>query len=155
MRLSLKAVVSICTSLSFFSGSIAFADGISSKDKVRTPIDTVQGIVYGPYQVIKKKVYTSRQHRNIWKIHTSVKRQAKIRERMAKKEEGFIRKESVKISNSNPGRQVDRLKLVKRGNERLKAECKTLHTHLRAVCQRDAQLKKSPEHVRLAFDKSH
>ncbi len=151
MRTPLKAIISICTSLTMFSGNIALADGIASKDKSRTPMMTAGEPVYGPFRVIRKTTLTSRQPRNVWKIHKSVKRQTRQRERMAKKESSFISKEEAKQANSNPGRRVDRIKLLKRGESRLPMHCKNLHTHLRAMCQRDAQLLRK-QTTKLAFE---
>ncbi len=151
MRTPLKAIISICTSLTMFSGNIALADGIASKDKTRTPMMTAGQPAYGPFRAVKKTTLLSRQPRNIWKIHKSVNRWTRLRERMAKKESSFIAKEEVKQLNSNPGRQIDRIKLLKRGDGRLPMHCKSLHTHLRAVCQRDAQLLRK-QTTKLAFE---
>lgn len=151
MRTPLKAIISICTSLTMFSGNIALADGIASKDKSRSPMATSGQSAYGPFRAIRKTTLSTRQPRHLWRIHKSVERQTRLRERMAKKESSFIAKEEVKQANSNPSRQVDRIKLLKRGDSRLPMHCKNLHTHLRAVCQRDAQLLRK-QTVKLAFE---
>lgn len=136
----IKAIVSVFASLGILSGNVALADGIASKDKARTPTMTVGSTSYGPFRTTVKLTPASRQPRHLWRIHKSVKRQTRLRERVAKRESSFIAKEEVKQANSNPSRRVDRIKLLKRGNGRLPMHCQSLHTHLKAVCQRDAQL---------------
>lgn len=151
-----KTFAAVATSIAFISGSIALADGLASKDKVRTPLAAGAFTMIGAHsKPARSSIVTKKQREQlkitVW-LRKNLRSQTRTMNAVAREDQPAIPFHLTKDA-VNPERSIDRLRLVKRGMGALPMRCQTLHTHERAICQRDVQLRKSQQSVKLAFSK--
>ena len=154
MNTILKAFATVAASIAFVSGSIAFADGIASKDKVRTPLAAGAFTSIGAHSEPARSYVVTKKQREQLKITVWIRKnlRSSVKTMNASvRHDRSVTPFRVTENAVNPERSIDRLRLVKRGMGALPIECRRLHTHERAICQRDAQLRKDAKWVRLAL----
>ncbi len=150
----LKGLVAISTVFACVSGSLAVAGGLGSKDKARTPFAAGAFTTIGAHSERAPR-YLSKKQRTQMKISANIRKNIRTQARTLSAPKNTAKREL--FSNStvfvNPQLQIDRQRLVARGKSSQPMHCAKLHTHERAICQRDAQLRKNPQWVKLAFGK--
>ena len=138
-KFRIGSTVSLLLLLTSLSGTVAWADGLSSKDKLRIPQPAGLEIHAGEHifqgiDLSGSTVPTSDEE----KIGIQVRRNARLQQRKTK----IQATEEHKTVPSQPGNRIDRERLIRHGRTELKSSCMALHTHDRAICLRDAQLER-------------
>lgn len=156
MNLTSKSFIALSTAIACVSGSVAFADGPGSKDKSRMPLAAGEVITIGAHSQPAPSFFTSKKVRDQMKISAWIRHNLAAQKRAAEAPKTKADRAHWVHENTdyvNPQMKIDRLRLVTRGMGAQPIECERLHTHERAVCQRDAQLRRTTERVQLALRK--
>lgn len=147
MKISLKlaALGLIC---SYALSGIAFADGIGSKLKSRMPSDG--GMLKRGTNVHGLRPIDAKLPPGDIAISVLIRKNLRLQTKQnVASDDATVRTKRNGETTINPALKIDRLKLIKRGQSAQPMHCITLHTHARAVCQRDALLGKSDTRVKL------
>lgn len=124
------------------SATSVLADGIRSKDKARSP-----QMMTGAYDVVVQEI---REYASTFSLLLRAKYNGVIIRRnvrlKVRSEQSQARKTKPQAPSA-PVLSIKRERLVERGRRMMPRSCALLHTHARAVCLRDAQLKRMNRYV--------
>ncbi len=124
------------------SAGVAMADGIRNRDKARSP-----QVMTSVYSVVAQEIrgYAATFSSLLRAKYNGVIIRRNVRLKV-RTEQSHARKATPQ-KPAEAGLSIERERLVQRGKRLMPRACALLHTHDRAVCLRDAQLKKMNRYV--------
>jgi hypothetical protein len=127
--------VTVAVLLCSFSTGLVLADGIKSKDKLRSPesMDIIYSVSREQIREFSDYVRSVLREKN---KDILVRVNTRLKARVVNKPS---RNPSASAIIASIG--IDRERLVKRGKKSIPLQCQPLHTHERATCIRDTQVR--------------